>query len=90
MNAQPMMSSIQNLFEQSCVDLFHSFDCNAEPINDHGTPDLLGAPIATISAGSHELKVDIFLQIPYTTLTLTYPVAADIYDVRDEDLEDFF
>ena len=79
---------ICQLFEESCIELFESMQCQTERIAEH---DLLGAdaPIAFIDAGTDDFEVLLTLRLPFPALTMTYPVQDQILNIDEKELEDW-
>lgn len=84
------VTTICDLFDASCIDLFSSLDCDVVK-RAEADVQIANAPIAYIDAGNEDLEVVIVLHIPLTVLTMTYPeFAADsIMAVSEEALEDW-
>lgn len=88
MQPDEAITLICQLFEESCIELFESMQCQTERIAEH---DLLGAdaPIAFIDAGSDDFEVLLTLRLPFPALTMTYPVQEQILNIDEKELEDW-
>ncbi len=82
-----VITCIQTIFEQSCYALFESFNCEVKTLSEH-SEELYEYPFVFIDAGSEDIELIIYLQLPISVLSLTYPVT-DVIDVDDKYLEDW-
>lgn len=87
MENQSTIDHLNRLFESCCIELFQQKNCNIsrteEPASISGSD-----PIGTLDAGSDELELIVFLQLPLNVLSLTYPTS-DVTTVGEEELEDW-
>jgi hypothetical protein len=86
---QEVIDTIRELFAESCVELFASFNCE---ISLSGSVDEVaeGSPISLIDAGSDELELNLTTCMPYSVLAMTYPAPeGEIKDIVDEQLDDW-
>lgn len=79
---------IQNLFFESCRDLFESLDCNVG-LSVEKPERLENCPIACIDGGSSDIEFKIGLELPLPVLALTYPVGEGITEIEEDRLEDW-
>lgn len=88
MQPDEAVTLICQLFEESCIELFESMQCQTERVS---TQELLGAdaPIAFIDAGSDDFEVLLTLRLPFPALTMTYPVQEHILNIDEKELEDW-
>lgn len=88
MRDNEVIKCIQDLFFQSCKDLFENLDCNVGLMVDK--PERLeNCPIACIDGGSSDIEFKIALELPMPVLALTYPVGEGITKVEEDRLEDW-
>ncbi len=87
MDANAARSLVNELFEIACIELFESLNCTVRPAE--ANEDLLEPdPFSSIDAGSDEMELQIFLKIPISVLSLSYPVT-NIIEIDEENLEDW-
>jgi len=88
MRDNEVIQCIQNLFFQSCKDLFENLDCEVGLAVDK--PERLeNCPIAYIDGGSSDIEFKIALELPEPVLALTYPVGEGITSIEEDRLEDW-
>ena len=88
MSTENNIQVLSQLFEESCIELFTSFNCDIEK-TDEPMSRSSDDPIAMVDAGSDELEIAILLQLPVNILALSYHSDVDITQVSEEVLEDW-
>ena len=88
MDHQQTIHSIRDLFESTCMILFQSFDCKVVELGDIEF-DSTDVPTASVDAGSNDLEITLFLQLPFSALAMTYPIQRDVVNVDEGKLEDW-
>ncbi len=87
MSIEHTVSTIEDLFATSCVELFQGLGCAVSVPDTAGFIE--GAPVAHIDAGSDDLELTIVLKVPHSVLSLSYPDADNIVSLDDAKLEDW-
>lgn len=88
MRGNEVVQCIQNLFYESCKDLFESLDCTVG-LTTEKPERLEDCPIACIDGGSSDIEFKVALELPVPVLALTYPVGEGITHVEEDRLEDW-
>ena len=88
MRDDDVVQCIQNLFYESCKDLFESLDCNVG-VSAEKPERLENCPIACIDGGSSDIEFKIALELPIPVLALTYPIGEGIAKIEEDRLEDW-
>lgn len=88
MGREQVLQIIPDLFERSCYELFERFKCTLTPLSgiDFDTSDV---PTARIDAGNDDLELIIMLHVPFTALSMTYPLRFVVDTIDEAELEDW-
>ena len=88
MNVDKAIDLIRTLFEESCVELFESMQCNVQPAAFDGVRTAY-IPAAYIDAGADDFELLLTLRLPLESLTMTYPIQDEIITIDESALEDW-
>ncbi|HEY7773842.1 MAG TPA: hypothetical protein VIC26_11725 [Marinagarivorans sp.] len=79
---------IRDLFEQACLELFQTMDCDIQPLACDSV-DSTYMPTAYIDAGTDDFELLLTLRLPLAALTMTYPIQEHILSVDESELEEW-
>ena len=78
----------RDLFEQACLALFQSMDCDVQPLACDSV-DSAYMPTAYIDAGTEDFELLLTLRLPLAALTMTYPIQERIISIDESELEEW-
>ncbi|VUD68769.1 hypothetical protein TDB9533_04128 [Thalassocella blandensis] len=88
MDQNETLQFMSSLLEVSCLELFEKFGCEVTFL-DEVPLDVTDMPMAVVDAGNADFESSLYVHIPFSVLSVTFPIRHQKEDFGEAELEDW-